>query len=82
MIEFIAIFLVISLWLFLSFIGWYLHHVVVVKNNPLEDDISFLLCIVVLPIIWVMILFSLFERLDFSDLEDKIRARLDRFFGI
>jgi hypothetical protein len=82
MVDFIIISSFIILWLFLSFVGWYLHHIIVAKNDLYEDDVCFLFTIIALPIVWMTIVVALVERLNFFDFENKIRERLDRFFGI
>jgi hypothetical protein len=80
MTELIIISLFIVLWLFLTFIMWYLYHIIVAKDDPYEEEMPFFIALITMPVIWIPILLTICTKTRVSNLENKILARIDRFF--
>lgn len=77
-----GILIFLLLWFFAAFVLWYLIHVLNVINKDKYSDESFLSCCCLLPIGLMVFLYNLFDSLNSSTIGDRIKARLDKFFGI
>lgn len=77
-----GILIFLLLWFFISFVIWYLSHVLNVINEGKYTDESFVSCFCLLPVSLLMFLVKLYDALNSSTIGDRIKARLDKFFGI
>lgn len=70
------------LWFFASFVLWYLYHILNKVSRSFTDEPSFMICLVLFPITIICFIYELGCFIDKSNIGDRIKARLDKFFGI
>jgi len=74
-------FVFIVFWVILSTIVWYSYHILN-KINECNDDPSFIMCLILLPFIIICFIYEFCFSIHESKIGDRIKARLDKFFGI
>jgi hypothetical protein len=77
-----GILIFLLLWFFAAFVLWYLIHVLNKINKNEETDEHFLTCYILFPLALLIYLYNVACSLCESTIGDRIKARLDKFFGI